>query len=107
MVRTMIPASGMMMADRRSAGEVETPNPLARLIQILRQNDDLLGRLETQARRLSRAWDYADDPKSNPTLGTALVEHAQRGYENLLAVLRANRTEALTILGGRGHADAS
>ena len=107
MVRTMIPANGKTMADRRSAGEVETPNPLARLIQILRQNEDVLGRLEAQARRLSRAWAYADDPGSNPALGTALVDHARLGYENLLAVLRANRTEALTILGGCGHDDAS
>jgi hypothetical protein len=106
MVRTMIPASGRMTADR-SAGEIEVPNPLARLIEILRQNDDVLGRLEAQSRRLSRAWAYADDPESNPALGTALVEHAHRGYVHLLDVLRVNRAEALGILQDCGHADAS
>src|SRR5947209_4551 len=103
MVRTMIPASGMMMADRRSVGEPEAPNPLARLIRIVRENDDALGRLEAQARRLSRAWAYADDPESNPALGSALVEHAHRGYVRLLDILRANRAEAQAILGQSGQ----
>ncbi len=105
MVRAMIPANGNKMADRGPEGE--TSNPLARLIRIVRQNDDLLERLEAQGLRLARARAYADDPMSNPTLGTALVDHARRGYVRLLDILRANRAEALGILRACGHADAS
>ena len=104
MVRTMIPASGIVTTVRPAG---ETSNPLERLIRIVRQNDDLLGRLEVQGRRLVRARQYADDPESNPTLATALVDHARGGYVNLLGLLRANRAEALGILRACGHADAS
>lgn len=104
MVRTMIPANGIATMARPAA---EVSNPLERLIRIVRQNDDLLGRLEVQARRLVRAREYASDPESSPALATALVDHASHGYVNLLGLLRANRAEALGILRGCGHADAS
>lgn len=104
-VRTMIPANGIAATGRRP--EDEAYNPLARLIRIVRQNDDLLGRLEAQGRRLARARAYADDPASNPTLGAALVDHARRGYVHLLEVLRANRAEALGILRDCGQLEAS
>lgn len=111
MVRSMIPANGMQAAGR---GEVATapgrssaegPSPLGRLIQIMRGNDDLMGRLEVQGRRLARARAYAVDPDANPALATALVEHERAGYANLLGTLRANRVEALGILRACGHAD--
>ncbi len=71
----------------------------------MRQNDDLLGRLEAQGRRLDRAREYAGDPASNPALGEALVGHARKGFMNLLSLLRENRAEALDILRACGHAD--
>ncbi len=99
-VRALGPANGIA-AGRRSEGA----NPLARLIRIVRQNDDLLVRLEAQGRRLARARDYAGDPMSNPALGKALVAHARGGFVNLLSLLRENRAEALGILRDCGHAD--
>jgi hypothetical protein len=104
-VRAMIPTHGMTTADRRTGGEAD--NPLARLIRIVRQNDELLGRLEVQGRRLARARDYAADPESNPALGEALVAHARRGFVHILSVLRANRAEALEILRACGRAEVS
>jgi hypothetical protein len=104
MVHTKIPVSGIT-ASRRPGGE--TPNPLERLIRIVRQNDDLLARLEEQGRRLARARAYADDPDSNPALGAALVDHARRGYMHILDLLRANRAEAFGILRACGRAEAS
>ena len=103
MVRTMIPANGIMTTVRPAGAT----NPLERLIRIVRQNDDLLGRLEVQGRRLVRAREYASDPESSPALAGALVNHARNGYENLLGLLRSNRAEAVGILRACGHADAS
>ncbi|HEY2156817.1 MAG TPA: hypothetical protein VGH33_14395 [Isosphaeraceae bacterium] len=71
----MSPANGTTTG---RAAEGDVFNPLARLIQIVRQNDDLLGRLEAQGRRLARAREYAGDPASNPALGEALVGHARK-----------------------------
>jgi hypothetical protein len=104
MVRTMIPVDGIVTTCQRPTG---APNPLERLIRIVRQNDELLERLQVQGRRLARARSYADDPESSPALGTALVDHARRGYVHLLGILRANRAEALGLLRACGHADAS
>jgi hypothetical protein len=102
MVRAISPANGTAM---NHGAEGEVFNPLARLIQIVRQNDNLLGRLEAQGRRLARAREYAGDPASNPALGEALVGHARNGFVNLLSLLRENRTEALGILRACGHGD--
>jgi hypothetical protein len=102
MVRAMNPANGTV-SDRGAEGDVF--NPLARLIQIVRQNGDLLRRLEAQGRRLSRAREYRGDPASNSALGEALVGHARKGFVNLLSLLRENRAEALGILRACGHAD--
>jgi hypothetical protein len=104
MVRAISPANGTAMSH---GAEGEVFNPLARLIQIVRQNDDLLGRLEAQGRRLARAREYAGDPASNPALGEALVGHAGKGFNNLLSLLRDNRAEALGILRACGQADVS
>jgi hypothetical protein len=81
-------------------------NPLQRLIRIVRENDELLGRLEVLGRRLGQSRAYADDPGSNPSLSAALVEHARAGYAKTLELLRSNRVEALGILRGCGHRDA-
>ncbi len=101
-VRAMIPTNGI---GPDHGAEGEPINPLARLIRIVRQNDDLLVRLEAQGRRLARAREYAGDPASNPALGAALVGHARGGFVNLLAILRDNRAEALGILRACGHDD--
>jgi hypothetical protein len=93
---------GVSVAAGRSAGA----NPLQRLIRIVRENDELLGRLETLGRRLGQARAYADDASSNPTLAAGLVEHARAGYAKVLEQLRSNRVEALGILRACGHRDA-
>jgi hypothetical protein len=105
MVHAMIPGHGI--ATSRRLGGCETPNPLERLIRIVRQNDELLARLEEQGRRLARARAYADDPESSPALGAALVDHARSGYMHILDVLRANRAEAFGILRACERAEAS
>jgi hypothetical protein len=94
---------GASVAQGGSAGV----NPLQRLIRIVRENDELLGRLEVLGRRLGQARAYADDPGSNPSLSAALVEHARAGYAKTLELLRSNRVEALGILRACGHEDES
>jgi hypothetical protein len=88
------------------AGQSAGANPLERLIRIMRENDQLLGRLEALGRRLGQARAYADDPGSNPMLSTSLVEHARAGYAKVLDRLRSNRVEAMGILRACGHRDA-
>jgi hypothetical protein len=94
---------GASVAAGRSAGA----NPLQRLIRIVRENDELLGRLAVLGRRLGQSRAYADDPRSNPSLSAALIEHARAGYAKVLEQLRSNRVEALGILRACGHGDES
>jgi hypothetical protein len=111
MVRTMTACVGGMKptvvgVNSLVAGGSAGANPLERLIRIMRENDQLLGRLEAVGRRLGQARAYADDPGSNPSLSTTLVEHARAGYAKVLDKLRSNRVEALGILRSCGHRDA-
>ena len=102
------PVNGIAMADltRMRDGRNGGVNPLERLVQITRSNDELLGRLPDLAVGLARARAYSDDPKANPTLAVALVDHARGLYAGALASLRANRAEAIRILRACGQIGA-
>ncbi len=73
-------------------------NPFARLVEIVRQNDELLDRVETLSKRLSQARGYAADPLANRTLAATLIDRARANYAEALGDLKANRIEAFAIL---------
>lgn len=105
----MYPVNGMKRQDGRGGmeGWEGGVNPLERLVQITRSNDEWLGRLPDLAVELARVRAYADDPKANPTLAAALVERARGKYAGALAGLRANRYEAIRILSACGQIGAA
>ena len=86
-------------------GAIAWVSPFGRLIEIVRQNDALLERLDVFERRMSQARQYARDPMADRGLASTLVGHANEGYAAVLAELKSNRTEAFAILGDVG-ADA-
>jgi hypothetical protein len=100
-----VPVSGKMWVGRVEAtrGRATGPNPFERLVEIMRQNEQLLERLKVLGTRLQRARDYANDPESNPSLATTLVAHARTRYAEVVAQVRANRVESIAILRACGR----
>ena len=93
--------AGSLPASVRSPTPRTSPSPLERLVQITRSNDHLIAELEEARRRFDQAVAYAGDSRSRSALGKALILHAQEKQARVLAQLRSNRTEALTILAQR------
>ncbi len=75
------------------------PNPLERLTQLVQANDQLLEDLATSRTRIVAALVYLDDPGCNARFGSAHLERCRTRHSGILAQLRANRVEALHLLG--------
>jgi len=110
-----VPACELLVADARlasssvpSARERPTPspaaNPLERLAQLLLANDRLMDELASSRERVARAGAYRDEPECNLRFGAAHFERCRARHSGILAQLRANRIEALGILGRGGSA---
>jgi hypothetical protein len=80
-------------------------NPLERLAQLVHSNDRLMDELTTSRARIVSARAYLDRPESNVKFGSAHLERCRTRHSGILAQLRANRIEALRLLGD-GSSDA-
>lgn len=81
-------------------GEHEGPGPFGRLVQIYRDNDQLLAALKAVAARIDDAGKYLAAPGSHAAFGAAHLARLKARRSGLLAQLRANRTEVDGLLGG-------
>jgi hypothetical protein len=80
------------------------PNPLERLSQLMISNDRLMDELTTSRARIVAARSYLDRPGCNARFGSAHHDRCRARHSSILAQLRANRIEALRLLGERGSA---
>jgi hypothetical protein len=94
---TIDPAPAKVMAGRPSPRAAS--NPLERLIQIMQSNDRLMEELAASRDRIARARAYLDEPGRNARMGSAHLERCRVKHSGILARLRANRVEALGLLG--------
>lgn len=74
-------------------------NPLERLAQLVNANDRLMDELTTSRARIVSARAYLDRPGCNTRFGSAHLERCRTRHSGILAQLRANRIEALRLLG--------
>ncbi len=79
-------------------------NPLERLAQLVIANDRLMDELATSRARIVAARSYLDSPGCNARFGSAHLERCRSKHSGILAQLRANRIEALHLLGEGGSA---
>jgi hypothetical protein len=77
-------------------------NPLERLAQLVNSNDWLMDELTTSRARIVSARAYLDRPGCNTRFGSAHLERCRAKHSGILAQLRANRIEALRLLGEGG-----
>ncbi len=77
-------------------GEPETD--LARLARLIRSNDRYLGELRGLRARLALAREFLADPASPAHLARAYHDRVRARQSRVLALLRANRIEALALL---------
>ena len=82
----------------------DAASPLERLAQLVLANDRLMEDLASSRRRISRARAYQDEPGCNVRFGAAHLERCRSKHSGILAQLRANRIEALGLLGRSGSA---
>ena len=80
-------------------------NPLERLAQLVHSNDRLMDELTTSRARIVSARAYLDRPGCNVKFGSAHLERCRTRHSGILAQLRANRIEALHLL-GEGSSDS-
>jgi hypothetical protein len=80
-------------------------NPLERLAQLVIANDRLMDELAASRARIVAARVYLDSPDCNPRFGSAHLERCRSKHSGILAQLRANRIEALHLLGDGGSDD--
>ncbi len=93
-----------MMTRPKPAGRPATnppalANPLERLAQLIRSNDRLLDDLATSRQRIVAALTYLDKPGCNARFASAHLDRCRNRHAAILAQLRANRIEALDLLG--------
>jgi hypothetical protein len=74
-------------------------NPLERLAQLVIANDRLIDDLARSRSRIIAALTYLDEPGCNSRFGSAHLERCRNRHALILAQLRANRIEALRLLG--------
>jgi len=80
-------------------------NPLERLSQLMIANDRLMDELAVSRTKIVAARTYLDSPGCNPRFGSAHLERCRTKHSGILAQLRANRIEALHLLGDEGSDD--
>ena len=74
-------------------------NALERLAQLMISNDRLMDELVTSRARIIAAQAYLDKPGCNNRFGSAHLERSRAKHSAILTQLRANRIEALQLLG--------
>jgi hypothetical protein len=74
-------------------------NPLERLAQLVHANDRLIDDLASSRKRIVAALTYLDKPDCNARFGSAHLERCRNRHAGILAQLRANRIEAIHLLG--------
>jgi hypothetical protein len=74
-------------------------NSLERLAQLMISNDQLMDELVTSRAKIVAARTYLDKPDCNLRFGSAHLERCRAKHSGILAQLRANRIEALQLLG--------
>ncbi|WP_435009342.1 hypothetical protein P12x_000594 [Tundrisphaera lichenicola] len=77
-------------------------NPLERLAQLMLSNDRLMDELSASRTRITDARSNLDSPGSNSRFGEAHLDRCRSRHSRILAQLRANRIEALQLLGEGG-----
>jgi hypothetical protein len=87
---------------RLEQGPTVASNPLERLAQLVNSNDWLMDELTTSRARIVSARAYLDRPGCNARFGSAHLERCRTRHSGILAQLRANRIEALRLLGEGG-----
>lgn len=102
------PQSHPAPARPRRRRPVPTPpiatNPLERLSQLMLSNERLMDELATSRVRIADARAYLDGPDARPRFGEAHLDRCRSKHSGILAQLRANRIEALHLLGeGEGE----
>jgi hypothetical protein len=80
-------------------------NPLERLSQLMLSNDRLMDELSVGRAKIVAARTYLDRPGSNARFGSAHLERCRSHHSGVLAQLRANRIEALHLLGHEDRND--
>jgi hypothetical protein len=80
-------------------------NALERLAQLVDANDRLMDELTTSRARIVAARNYLDRPGCNARFGMAHLERCRDRHSGILAQLRANRIEALSLLAEGGSDD--
>ncbi len=84
---------------RRSEPVAPASNPLERLAQLVIANDRLIDELTRSRARIVAALTYLDEPGCHARFGSAHLERCRDRHAAILAELRANRIEALQLLG--------
>lgn len=90
---------GIIPGDRPDSPPPIATGPLERLAQLMNFNDRLMEDLATSRRRIVRARAYLDGPGGHARFGLAHLERCHMKHSGILAQLRANRIEALHLLG--------
>ena len=98
-------ATALSSPARNEPTASNAPNPLERLAQLVLANDRLMDELATSRARIVAARVYLDGPESNVRFGSAHLERCRIKHSGILSQLRANRIEALHLL-GEGESDA-
>jgi hypothetical protein len=86
------------------------PNDFARLVHLTQSHERLSAEQRALVVKLERARSYQADPCSHPNLARANLQHLKTKYSGILALLRANRHEAVALLsrlgsGPSGHGE--
>jgi hypothetical protein len=98
---------GIVVANPQADAVPPTPpNPLERLAQLVIFNDRLMDELVISRARIVAARSYLDRPGCNARFGSAHLERCRWKHSGILAQLRANRIEALDLLGEGGQTTA-
>jgi hypothetical protein len=99
-----LPLTTPTQSARAEVSPLVAPNPLERLSQLVDANDQLMDELTTSRARIVSARAYLDRPGCNARFGSAHLERCRTRHSGVLAQLRANRIEALHLLGEGGSA---
>jgi hypothetical protein len=96
------PTPGRPRLEHSIPTPVIAANPLERLAQLMNSNERLMDELATSRLRVSDARAYLDVPGCNLRFGEAHLDRCRTRHSGILSQLRANRIEALRLLGEGG-----
>jgi len=85
-----------------TAGMGRAADPFGRLVGIMKSNERLFADLRALEVKIGQAKSYLAAPDSHLPLALANLDRLKSKHSGLLALLRANRIEALVALGVAG-----